>query len=81
MTQDHCSCCNGKLKQGKTDFVVNVGNDLVVIRNVPALICAQCGEKYFSAEVSRKIDAVMEQYHTGKLKSSSISAIEVDLSA
>lgn len=81
MTPDTCSCCNGKLLQGKTDFMVNMGNEIVVIKNVPALICDSCGEKYFSADVSRRIDIVMDQYHAGKLKSNTIPAREVELPA
>ena len=81
MTQEICSCCNGKLKQDTTDFIVNVEGEIVIIRNVPALICEKCGEKYFSADVSRKIDTVMDQYHAGKLKSHTISATELELPA
>ena len=81
MTQDTCSCCYGKLTQGITDFMVNMGNEIVVIKNVPALICDSCGEKYFSADVSRRIDIVMDQYQAGKLKSNTIPAREVELPA
>ncbi len=61
--------------------MVNVDGGIVIIRNVPALVCDKCGEKYFSADVSRKIDTVMDQYHAGKLKSNTISATEVELPA
>ena len=32
----------------------------MVISNVPAGVCAQCGEKYFKAEVLKKMDSL---YH------------------
>jgi YgiT-type zinc finger domain-containing protein len=81
MVQDTCFCCNGKLRQDKTDFIVNMGNEIVIIKNVPALICDICGERYFSAEISRRIDKVMESYHTGKVKSHTVPAREVELPA
>jgi hypothetical protein len=58
-----------------------MGNEVVIIRNVPTLICDKCGETYFSAEISRRIDKVMESYHSGQLKSHTIPAREVELPA
>ncbi|MCS4542070.1 MAG: YgiT-type zinc finger protein [Euryarchaeota archaeon] len=33
---------------------------LVVIEDVPANVCENCGEKYFSAKVSKEIDKLLE---------------------
>ena len=38
-------------------FMARVGDEIIVIRDVPAFICDRCGEAYYSAEVSRKIIA------------------------
>jgi YgiT-type zinc finger domain-containing protein len=81
MKPDKCCNCKGKLHQGKTEFVVKVGNEIISIKDVPALICENCGEAYFTPEISRKIDEVMKEYHEGKLSYRQISAIEVDLPA
>jgi YgiT-type zinc finger domain-containing protein len=78
---DKCCHCKGKLQEGKTEFVLKVGNEIISIKDVPALICENCGEAYFTPEVSRKIDEVMKKYHEGKLSYRQISAIEVDLPA
>jgi len=34
---------------------------------VPAYICDNCGEAYFTSEISRKIDEIMRDFHKGKL--------------
>lgn len=49
-------CIKGKLKKKKVDIVRYWGKKLVVLNDVPALVCQQCGEKYFDAKVSHKID-------------------------
>lgn len=66
MEQDGCSSCGGKLRKGNADFIVQVGNDIIVIKKVPALICEDCGYKYHTPDVSRKIDVVMKKYYESK---------------
>lgn len=62
MEQKICGSCDGELKMGITNFIVQVGDDVIIIRKVPALICEDCGEKYYTPEVSRRIDVVMKKY-------------------
>jgi YgiT-type zinc finger domain-containing protein len=33
-----------------------VNEKLIVIENVPALVCEECGEKYYDAETALKLD-------------------------
>jgi YgiT-type zinc finger domain-containing protein len=66
MARKSCGTCDGKLKEGITDFIVQVGDDIIKITKVPALICEDCGEKYYSPETSKKIDVVMKDYFENK---------------
>ena len=55
-----CTYCKGeKLIESTTTHVVVLPECTVIIRNVPCLECVQCGEKYFTLEVSRHLDAVV----------------------
>lgn len=91
MEQIFCCSCDGKLKEGITDFIVKVGDDIIDIKNVPALICEDCGEKFYTPDVSRKIDQVMKTYFEKKrsnvndkqsdLTFNKVSAIQVELPA
>ena len=47
--------------------MVKVDNEVIIIKNVPVLICENCGEKFYSLKVSRKMDKIMKAYHEGKL--------------
>lgn len=49
-------CKTGELKKKKVDIVRYWGKELIALNEVPALVCQQCGEKYFEAKVSKKID-------------------------
>jgi len=33
-----------------------VNGRLIIVENVPALVCKECGEKYFDAETTLKLD-------------------------
>jgi YgiT-type zinc finger domain-containing protein len=52
------SCKTGEPKLGTTTFAAERDGVLVVVKHVPALICAQCGEEYFEGRVT---DGLMEQ--------------------
>lgn len=79
MIPDLCSFCRGKLVEGKTEFMARAGNEVVVIKDVPAWVCEQCGESYFSAAISRRIDGIMRDAQMGKLCLRPLAAGETDL--
>ena len=73
-SKDGCSFCKGKLYEGKTEFIAKVGAEVISIKDVPAYICENCGEAYYTPEISRKIDEVMRDFHRGKLLAHPIAA-------
>jgi YgiT-type zinc finger domain-containing protein len=80
MKPDRCSFCKGKLVQGKTDFVVKVGKEVLTIKDISAYICAECGEAYYAPEVSKKIDNIMKKFHESALLVHPVAAGELSLS-
>ena len=67
MEPDRCSFCNGRLRKGETEFIVRVGSELLVIRDITAYVCEACGGAYYTPDISRKIDRIMERFHESKL--------------
>ncbi len=63
---DICALCGGKLREGPTELVSKAGDNLEVIKRVPALVCRCCGEAYLTPEVSEKVDRDMREYRAGK---------------
>jgi YgiT-type zinc finger domain-containing protein len=79
MKPDRCSFCKGKLAKGKTEFVVKVDDEILVVKNVSAYICNECGEAYYSPDESRKIDKLMRKFHESNLLVHPIPAGELSL--
>jgi YgiT-type zinc finger domain-containing protein len=44
MIPDRCSFCKGKVPEGKTEFLAHATGEVIVIRDVLAYVCEQCGE-------------------------------------
>jgi len=52
----HCVVCkHGELKEGKVAFTAERDGVVVVIRNVPALVCGTCDEEYFDGAVTEEL--------------------------
>jgi len=57
-----CFFCGGtmtKITVGNFDY--RREGQLCVIKNLPAILCEQCGEKYLEAEVGRKLNAFIDE--------------------
>jgi len=52
-----CYFCGGRLRRTRTTYYSPLG---IIVRDVPAFECEQCGEIYFDAETSRKLDALVK---------------------
>jgi len=50
MNEQHCLYCRGKLLRQRVTRAQEVGGRWVVIENLPALVCTQCGERYYTPE-------------------------------
>lgn len=48
---DLCDLCGGELASDTTSLEIWRNENLIVLRDVPADVCQQCGEAYFSPEV------------------------------
>lgn len=76
---DICALCGGKLRKELTELVLKAGDDLAVIKRVPALLCSCCDEAYLMPEVYENVDRVMREYRAGKLLARPIAAGEIEL--
>ncbi len=52
----HCFICKGSLIDKPTTFFADLGDCIVVIKNVPSQVCKQCGEISYSNEVALKLE-------------------------
>ena len=58
---NRCYFCGGKVQKEQVNITRYWGKDLIALNDVPALVCKQCGERYFDAKVSQQIDEKIQQ--------------------
>jgi len=59
---EFCSLCrNGTTKAGYVTVTVERGGTTVVLRDVPAAVCENCGEYYLSKDVTERVLAQGEK--------------------
>ena len=54
-------CKQGQTGKGLTTVTLERGHTTVVIKDVPAEICENCGEYYLSEDVTEKVQNLAEQ--------------------
>lgn len=54
-----CAFCGGTEKSAVAEYVEKQDNYIIVIKNVPCMKCEQCGEEYFSTEVIKAIEKIL----------------------
>lgn len=72
-----CCRCAGRMRQGRHDFMARVVDEIIVIKEVPALICDTCHEVEYTLEVSREIDVIMKDFFAGRLLAKPLAAGEI----
>jgi len=68
-----CYFCKGKVVEQRVRVDFRWGDELVVIEDVPAELCQQCGEKYFSPDVYKAMENLT------KAKEKPIKHVAVDV--
>ena len=56
-----CFRCKGDTEQKLKTHAAVLDKCVIIIRNVPALICKQCGEVYFTDDVMQKLEAIIDK--------------------
>ncbi len=56
-----CPLCSGVKKPGKTTFTADLGFGVVVIREVPAIVCSLCGADWIDDTIAAKIETIVNE--------------------
>lgn len=54
-----CFMCKGSLENQLTNFMVDLGKCIVIVKNVPSQVCTQCGEISYSDDVARQLEKIV----------------------
>lgn len=56
-----CFMCKGELIEKKINYMVDLEKTIIIIKDVPAKVCDQCGEQYFDDETSQNIEKIVNK--------------------
>ena len=56
---NRCPLCGGSKKAGRTTFTVDLGFGVVVVRDVPASVCSQCGTDWIEDSIASKLEEIV----------------------
>ena len=54
-------CKNGETKPGKVTTTLQRNDTIVIVKEVPANVCENCGEYYISSEITDKLLKMAEE--------------------
>lgn len=54
-----CFFCKGQTVASTTKFIVDLGTCVVIVKNVPAQVCQQCGEASFDNETAKQLERIV----------------------
>jgi YgiT-type zinc finger domain-containing protein len=57
----NCFYCKGDTEPKLKTHVVTLEKCVIIIKNVPAQICKQCGEVYFKDDVMQKLEEIADK--------------------
>lgn len=54
-----CPLCGGSKKAVRTTFTVDLGFGVVVVSEVPASVCSQCGADWIDDSITSKLEEII----------------------
>jgi YgiT-type zinc finger domain-containing protein len=60
-----CLYCGGELERRSSTYTVDRKGYHLFIKEIPAYVCAQCGEKYFDEEEVEAIQKLIQKVEAG----------------
>ena len=67
-SSSQCPLCGGAKKPGTTTFTADLSFGVVVIREVPATVCSQCGTDWIQDDTAERIEAIVDDAKKKRLQ-------------
>ena len=53
--------CKGNLEDKLTNFIADLGNCIIIVKDVPSQVCSQCGEVSYSNDVALQLEKIINE--------------------
>jgi YgiT-type zinc finger domain-containing protein len=57
-----CGTCKAEMKESTVTYTEDVENGVIVIRHVPACVCTECGNIWYSGTVAVQLEKMVDQF-------------------
>ncbi|MGO1372176.1 MAG: type II toxin-antitoxin system MqsA family antitoxin [Senegalia sp. (in: firmicutes)] len=57
----NCILCKANLTKGRINHIVDLKEGIIIIKNVPANICEQCGEYYLDTKTALELETMVDE--------------------
>ncbi|WP_342783524.1 type II toxin-antitoxin system MqsA family antitoxin [Sedimentibacter saalensis] len=54
--------CKGDMINKNTNYFLDLDGSIIIIKNVPSLVCDQCGEVFYENEVMKRIEKIIDLF-------------------
>lgn len=61
-----CVLCKANLAKGNVNHIVDLGEGIIIIKNVPAKICEQCGEYFLDTSTALRLETIVDEIRKNK---------------
>lgn len=58
---ERCEYCHGVIVEKRVDLLRKVGKKHVLMENVPAGVCTECGARYYAANVLKTLEETIRR--------------------
>jgi YgiT-type zinc finger domain-containing protein len=55
-----CGICKADMEDKQVTYTEDINNSVIVIRNVPALVCTECGNVWYSGTVAARLEKTVD---------------------
>jgi YgiT-type zinc finger domain-containing protein len=56
-----CGICKAETAQKLVTYTEDVNNSVIVIRNVPATVCTECGNIWYTGTVAARLEEIVDR--------------------
>ena len=54
-----CFFCKGEMKDEASTFMTEMGKSILIVKDVPSLVCKQCGEVAYGTEAMKRLEEIV----------------------
>lgn len=62
----NCVMCKSKLTKSNVNHIVDYNGRIIIIKNVPANVCGQCGEYFVDNDTAMRLEEVVRELLNNK---------------